>query len=71
MDCPPNGLLTASQTSAMGSLGVQPGPGYVVIDRRVASFIGVWLDGDTNNLAGVLLSIFSTADKQRPTELAV
>ena len=61
-----NGLLPASDdemTSATGSFGVQPGPGYAKIDTLLVSSIGVWLDADMNKRAVVLL-IFSTLNKQ-------
>ena len=58
-------------TSAIGSLGWQPGPGYAKIDTPESSFTGAWLEAERNNLVVASSSIFSTPDKQSLRFLAV
>jgi hypothetical protein len=55
----------------MGSLGVEPGPGYAKIDRRRASSMGVWLEVEMNRLVRMVSSIFSMPIRQYLSEATV
>jgi hypothetical protein len=56
-------LLGDTATSAIGSCGVQPGPGYARIDTRPPSSTGVRLDAELNKLVVIFISISSAPDR--------
>lgn len=69
-----NALLSEPETlatNAIGSFGVQPGPGNMTIDTLALSSSGSWVEAVMNKLVEMLTSTFSMAIRQRLRFIAV